>query len=471
MPKSRLILWLLVTVGIVGVLAYMRHLAKPLVDSQPNQAREDVARVVKLRAEVKRLDETVWSQEVRAQQYEETFVKLWDDLRRSSDKFAIFEKFPVDELLLGDPVGTEPHVHGILVRTFGGPGRRLDAVQRRAWLATLQQQGFQIASTEWHHKKFELAAEGAARSTFGMTLYVEQPARQKRFLVNGDLHIEWHANAGATGKYVPRIIDATGITISERQGPPVFKEVPLPPPLNSPNNLYAKPVLVYDLNRDGLSDIILPWQNTVYWNRGGGKFAAEKLCTAPLTHSPDFESSSGAAILADFNGDGIPDLMMADQEIQVVLFEGDQQGRFSTPGRVVFSPVPGLAGASVITAGDVDGDGRPDLWLAQYKNPYVAGQMPTPYYDANDGFPSYLLLNKGNGKFVDATASAGLAKKRFRRTYSSSLVDLDGDGNLDLLVVSDFSGLDLYRNNGKGQFTDVTDRWIDDRANFGSGSG
>ncbi len=470
MPKSRFIIWPLISLAIVAAAVYLRHLAEPLVDQHPNRAREEVARVVKLRAEVKRLDETVWAQEVQAQQYEETFIRLWDDLRRSTDKLATFEKFKVDEVRLGSPVGTEIHRHGILLRTFGGPGRSLNAVERRTWLATLRQQGFQIVSTEWHHKKFEpAAAGGGAHSTFGMTLYVGQPARQQRFLITGDLHIEWHTTVNAEGTFDPRIIDATGLTMAEREGPPVFKELPLPPPLKSPNNLYVKPVLAYDLNRDGLSEIILPWQNTIYWNRGGGKFEAEKLCAFPVTNSPDFEASSGTAILADFNGDGIPDLVMADREIKVVLFEGDRQGRFSTPGRLIFDPRPALAGPSVLTAGDVNGDGRLDLWLAQYKNPYEGGQMPTPYYDANDGFPSYLLLNQGNGKFVDATEAAGLSKKRFRRTYSSSLVDLDGDGYLDLLVVSDFSGLDLYRNNGKGQFTDVTDRWVDDRANFGMG--
>ena len=50
--------------------------------------------------------------------------------------------------------------------------------------------------------------------------------------------------------------------------------------------------------------------------------------------------------------------------------------------------------------------------------------------------------------------------KRHRRTYSNSLVDLDDDGDLDLLVVSDFAGIDLYENDGHGRFTDITDRKI-----------
>jgi len=46
--------------------------------------------------------------------------------------------------------------------------------------------------------------------------------------------------------------------------------------------------------------------------------------------------------------------------------------------------------------------------------------------------------------------------KRFRRTYSASFVDLDEDGHLDLLKVNDFAGFDLFYNNGKGVFRNVT---------------
>jgi hypothetical protein len=121
----------------------------------------------------------------------------------------------------------------------------------------------------------------------------------------------------------------------------------------------------------------------------------------------------------------------------------------------------------VLTCGDVNHDGSLDVFLAQYKVPYSYGQMPDPYYDANDGFPAYLLLNDGHGNFTDATESSGLAAKRLRRTYSASFADLTGGGNLDLVVVSDFAGLDLYRNDGRGHFTDVTHDWVNESHAFG----
>jgi len=123
----------------------------------------------------------------------------------------------------------------------------------------------------------------------------------------------------------------------------------------------------------------------------------------------------------------------------------------------------------VLTCGDIDGDGDLDLFLGQYKVPTL-GQILRPYYyDANDGFPSYLLLNDGKGNFMDVTEAAGLGPKRWRRVYSASLADLDGDGHLDLMVVSDFAGLDLYRNDGRGHFTDVTPQWVAEPHAFGMG--
>jgi len=95
--------------------------------------------------------------------------------------------------------------------------------------------------------------------------------------------------------------------------------------------------------------------------------------------------------------------------------------------------------------------------------------MPSPYYDANDGYPAVLLRNDGKGKFTDITDSAGLGVKSKRRSYSSSFVDFDEDQDMDLIVVSDYAGFDVYLNDGKGKFTDVTDDFGLDRHFFGMG--
>ena len=154
-----------------------------------------------------------------------------------------------------------------------------------------------------------------------------------------------------------------------------------------------------------------------------------------------------AIVRADLDGDGTTEVVVADASgVQVRGRDGWRQA-WVAPAK--------LRHPQSITAGDVDGDGDLDLWVTQYRLPFVNGQFPTPYYDANDGFPSYLLSNDGT-QWLDITEVSGLAPKRYRRTYSASWLDLDGDGDLDLVNVSDFAGLDLYRNDGRGHFTDLT---------------
>ena len=154
-----------------------------------------------------------------------------------------------------------------------------------------------------------------------------------------------------------------------------------------------------------------------------------------------------AIVRADLDGDGTTEVVVANASgIQVRHRDGWHQA-WVAPAK--------LRHPQSITAGDVDGDGDLDLWVTQYRLPFVNGQFPTPYYDANDGFPSYLLRNDGT-QWLDITEVSGLAPKRHRRTYSASWLDFDGDGDLDLVNVSDFAGLDLYRNDGRGHFTDLT---------------
>jgi hypothetical protein len=219
------------------------------------------------------------------------------------------------------------------------------------------------------------------------------------------------------------------------------------------------PLLLYDLNGDGLSEILLGGLNRIYWNEGSGKFRASPLAADGL-------DIFDAAVLGDFDGDRHVDLVCVGTTRQPLLLRGTKDGfeASAAPCATTTFELP-----KSFTCGDIDGDGDLDLWIGQYKFPYVTGAMPTPFYDANDGYPSALLLNDGKGHFTDVTVERGLAAKRTRRTFSSSLVDLDNDLDLDLMTVNDFAGVDVYRNDGKGFFVDVTDTWLDHRHLFGMG--
>jgi hypothetical protein len=97
-----------------------------------------------------------------------------------------------------------------------------------------------------------------------------------------------------------------------------------------------------------------------------------------------------------------------------------------------------LLSGSGVAAGDVDGDGLCDLYFCGLDSDNV------------------LLRNLGGWKFEDITATAGVACARQDCT-GATFADVDGDGDLDLLVNSLGAGTRLFLNDGKGHFAEATD--------------
>lgn len=96
-----------------------------------------------------------------------------------------------------------------------------------------------------------------------------------------------------------------------------------------------------------------------------------------------------------------------------------------------------LLDGSGVAIGDIDGDGRQDVYFARLQGPNV------------------LYRNLGDFKFEDVTEEAGVAAAEL---FSSGavFVDVDGDGDQDLLVVALLGSNVLSQNDGSGRFTDVT---------------
>jgi hypothetical protein len=420
------------------------------------------------RAQRVRLDETVWANERLAQRYERTIVALWDELLQAdrrdepADKASILAALAVERVSIGSPMAIETLDHGIERLTFGAPRRNLSASQWSGLVEKLAASGYRLVQSEWHHSEFEPRTdEDPARSIVSIVLHMLQVngARETRIVIDGDLAVAWSEERDASGYFAPQHVDASGLEMFTRSGPSAFERIFS---VRSPRrpDAYAgiHPLLLHDLDRDGRIDIVMVRAGRVLWNREDG------FDMGRLIDRPDLLTES--AVIADFDGDGFPDLLASRARGDLMLYTGDAQGRFTGEARAIVFEQP-LLGPSVISAGDIDADGDLDVWLGQYKPAYAGGQMPSPFYDANDGYPSYLLRNDGAGHFTRGTVEAGLDGKRFRRSYSGSFVDLDRDGDLDLLVVSDYAGVDLYHNDGTGHFVDANDTVLGDRHLFG----
>ncbi|MCS5702056.1 MAG: VCBS repeat-containing protein, partial [Acidobacteria bacterium] len=403
------------------------------------------------------LDQTVWAPEVLAQHYERRFVQLWDLLLQGDDKYGALANFPFSTLRFGLPAGQESLDLGIRRTTYTGTARNLSPEAWGVLLDRFQGEGYVIEQTEWHHSSFEPPKDGRdAQSEVSAVIHAVREDPPHRVIVQARLAVTWSSLVDAQDVPIPNVITVADLQILDRQAPSAFREVFQVASTATQRPL--QPLLVEDLDGDGRLEIVMAGRNRVLWNRGPGQFEA-----APFLQED--HAIADAAILADFTGDGHLDFVAVDTTLYPLLFEGDAGGQFTKPAQRLADVQ--FKHPKVFTASDIDADGDLDLFIANYKNSYTDGQMASPYYDANDGYPAYLFRNDGNGVFRDITEAAGLGTKRFRRTYSSSFVDLDDDTDMDLIVISDFAGLDLYLNNGQGQFTDVTDTLGRDRHLFG----
>lgn len=430
-------------------------------------ARSLLEALIALEAREATAAQTIWALELQAQRHGRVFEELWDTLNRATNKLTVLAGVDPGGVQLPRFSESVELPHGIrLYRPQENkfPASELAASAWQAWLAEQAAEGWELEQLEFRHNRFTPAGSGQpAESHFGFRAHLTRPARsgaaETRAALEGDLRVVWAD--GGTEEQLPimRLVDARRLTLKIRAGPPGFVEElheTVKPP---PRSHFIDPLILHDLDGEGTLEVLLVSANRVYRRQADGSWTGERLC----------RESPGAiftAVLADFDRDGVADLLVAKFE-GLYLSSGNPGGRFTAPWQRVWSAPERLRYAQVLACGDVDGDGDLDVWLGQYKNPYDGGQMPTPFYDAQDGNPAYLLLNDGRGRFTDATVASGLAAKRTRRTYSASLVDLNGDGYLDLVVVSDFAGVDLYVNDGRGRFTDVTAAWLEHPRAFG----
>ncbi len=200
--------------------------------------------------------------------------------------------------------------------------------------------------------------------------------------------------------------------------------------------------------------------NKLYRNNGNGTFTdvTEKVGLARAGYG------LGCAV-GDYDNDGFDDLLVTSWGY-VVLYHNEPDGQGSRRF-VDVTTKAGLRNPHMATSGawgDIDGDGFLDLYICNYvemdldKYPVCeTGPGRVKYTCQPFLFPAaahQLYRNNGNGTFTDISVSSGVAAAPPAPGLGVILVDLDGDGRLDIYVANDMKPAYLFHNQGGGRFVE-----------------
>lgn len=205
---------------------------------------------------------------------------------------------------------------------------------------------------------------------------------------------------------------------------------------------FGSGVSFYDFNNDGWDDLsfTMPNDSLIFYLNTGTGFELQ----------PSFAYADGLSkhlLWVDYDNDG-------DLDFIVSFFNGPYR-LFQNDGALNFTDVSAFAGLPDvnerhygISFGDYDKDGNLDFYVCTY----ALNEGTQPYYATN-----HLYHNNGDGTFTDVTAAAGVGDG-IALSFQGVWIDYDNDGWLDLFIINDrIYANSLYKNNGDGTFSDVSE--------------
>lgn len=220
-----------------------------------------------------------------------------------------------------------------------------------------------------------------------------------------------------------------------------FAREPLGEATTTPGSNFAASWV--DIDGDGDLDLtsggpaLEPGAPMLIYRNDGGAFT--RVTGVPIENGA---SNAGAVLWADFDNDGDPDLLTANSDVQrrsdMAPAEHEAPQLYSNEGAWRFTRTEGQGfddiafNSAVAAAGDIDNDGDLDLYFANF-----AGS-------------SYIFLNDGQGRFTRDSRFVSPTHEQW--ATGAAFVDLDLDGDLDLVAAGYDWSPRIWVNTGDGAF-------------------
>jgi len=209
-------------------------------------------------------------------------------------------------------------------------------------------------------------------------------------------------------------------------------------------------VAILDYNGDGWPDILLAndtQPNKLYLNKHDGTFE-EKGVSAGIAFSEDGVARAGMGVdAADYDRSGRPSLIITNFANQMIsLYHNEGNGLF-----VDEAPRSDVGRATLVTLGfgcfffDYDNDAWPDIFVA---DGHIENEIERVQKRVSYAEPPHLFRNLGGGKFQEVTDSMGPAFAAPKVARGAAYADVDNDGSLDLLMTTNGGRPYLFHNEG-----------------------